>query len=325
MLTDTTSSVYETSLHLSILFNAPEHRMGTISRLFPDFYIISRDPIRNTPSNSLPPQSSSSNTVAPATDCPHAGITSLQNELRPGALASTVIFLLHILVILYPVQTPLHMQLRDLHPALQKVLRSPPGSIKHTQSSLSESHMDMDTNMEGCDPDESSPSPHQQDSPPAYDWLRALARCLCTHDYTKLGALTHRAAFRAYALPTPAALAGSQPRHIVEEAMTTLVDELRDKARKTAWATLRKAYRDVALRVVPAGHADSTGEWLAHMLALPQCAGAGTDLEDATGDNGDGNHRRRDAEVWLERRPVEEVRRKDGGSVDGWAFVRVRP
>ena len=76
---------------------------------------------------------------------------------------------------------------------------------------------------------------------------------------------------------------------------------------------------------MPAGHADSTGEWLAQMLALPPCAGAGTDSEDATGDNGDGDHRRRDAEVWLERRPVEEVRRKDGGSVDGWAFVRVRP
>ncbi|RPD77598.1 hypothetical protein L226DRAFT_532370 [Lentinus tigrinus ALCF2SS1-7] len=150
--------VYETSLHLSVLFNSPVQTTSTLSHLFPDLYINVSPSTATTPSTSSTSASASplSHHPAPPTGTRAPTVSSQTPDARPGtqkfapatppppetppapvpgrkpgavaprsALASTLIFLLHLLAQSYPSQIAFHTQLRQLHPALQDVLRAP--------------------------------------------------------------------------------------------------------------------------------------------------------------------------------------------------------
>ncbi|TFK91880.1 hypothetical protein K466DRAFT_283725 [Polyporus arcularius HHB13444] len=142
--------VYETSLHLSVLFNSPVQTTSTLSHLFPDLYVTVN--IRPPPAPSPPPSASasSSSNSAPTADPLAPTLSSQSQDSRPAtqasaplppapasqpapspssvprsALSSTLLLLLHHLAQSYPSQIAFHTQLRQLHPALQDVLRAP--------------------------------------------------------------------------------------------------------------------------------------------------------------------------------------------------------
>ena len=147
-------AVYETSLHLSVLFESPVQTTSTLSHLFPDLYVnfhpqstpTTSSP--STPSNAAPTGSSQTPDPRPATHSRGdalAGGTEGEPAAEPtptpkpkpnaastvprSALSSTLILLLHHLAQSYPSQIAFHRQLRQLHPALQDVLRARPGVL----------------------------------------------------------------------------------------------------------------------------------------------------------------------------------------------------
>ncbi|EIW59353.1 uncharacterized protein TRAVEDRAFT_166690 [Trametes versicolor FP-101664 SS1] len=104
--------VYETSLHLSVLFKSPAQTTSTLSHLFPAFYVVPAQ--ARPPTSTLHTPEHDAGTQQPVPESP-----------PPTALASTLIFLLHHLVSTYPSQLSFHTQLRQLHPTLQQLLRAP--------------------------------------------------------------------------------------------------------------------------------------------------------------------------------------------------------
>ncbi|KZT09259.1 voltage-gated potassium channel [Laetiporus sulphureus 93-53] len=174
----------------------------------------------------------------------------------------------------------------------------------------------------------------------AYQWLSDLARCLWTRDYTRLEALTRREAFKPFVgseadqIPAPqdaapkskgaereikqrSAKQSGAPSNLALEALCTLIDSLRAKARETTWRVLRSAYRE--LHCLPPNSTSkgpsSTSEWLAHSLTL-----ASIWDDDAIADD---NYVAKLVDEWLTRKCAEgEIRQKEG--VEGrWTVCRM--
>jgi len=247
--------VYETSLHLSIIFYAPVQTTSILSHLLPDLY------------RSIAPEPS----------------PSIRGH---RALPTAVLSLLHNLVSGYPSQSRYFEQLHSL------------------------------------------PRTFMPRTSDAYRWLCELTRCLRGRNYARLNSLTCPEVFRSFA-PTPvesheadaAAKKGTETRgqdhrrDLYSQAMGTLVNALREKARETAWLVLRSAYREFACPPAAGSELpDDTSQWLARSLVLLPA--------------GSGNEQKRAVAIkavneWLEERSKEgEVRKKDG--MEGrWVVCKV--
>ncbi|KAI0712445.1 hypothetical protein C8Q76DRAFT_797292 [Earliella scabrosa] len=132
--------VYETSLHLSILFKSPAQTTSTLSHLLPDLYISKRNSGGGSTSQHLSPENPRRTPSAASSPSPVLPAHCSQIQGRPEepsppaaaaaiprtALATTLISLLHRLVQAYPSQSAFDAELRRLHPALQHLLRAPP-------------------------------------------------------------------------------------------------------------------------------------------------------------------------------------------------------
>ncbi|KAI0087046.1 hypothetical protein BDY19DRAFT_894022 [Irpex rosettiformis] len=115
------------------------------------------------------------------------------------------------------------------------------------------------------------------ESHPAASWLRDLSWTLRSHTYSNLEKLTTREAC-AHILEIPEHTKGndgelppqkySYPVNLVLEALCTLVDTLREKARETNWLVLRTAYREVSLPKPCDTDPAPTRDWLCRSLTL---------------------------------------------------------
>ncbi|KAI0357538.1 hypothetical protein OH77DRAFT_108832 [Trametes cingulata] len=308
--------VYETSLHLSVLFRSPAQATSTLSHLFPGFYVNVSD-VRTKP----PPMASAS-TSSPRRSEAGAQPASTSGPSPPTtALTSTLIFLLHHLVSSYPSQLSFHTQLRQLHPSLKQLLQAPPRAADEPRTPSSDLS--------------AAPSPHPAASQPsdrirgaspiftAHNWLVELARCLRRRNYARLDALTRRAVFSRFVDITSSGPSEGAERRpdLALEAIQVLVDSLVEKAGGTTWNVLRTAYREVNLRATPTGASvgDTTALWLARSLVLRTSAASGLPLEverkDGTYDI---------VEQWLTERSAKgEARRKEGEGMEGrWILVK---
>ncbi|KAL1950440.1 hypothetical protein VTO73DRAFT_5564 [Trametes versicolor] len=291
--------VYETSLHLSVLFKSPAQTTSTLSHLFPAFYVV--------PAQARPPTSTSH---TPEHD---TATQPVPESPPPTALASTLIFLLHHLVSTYPSQLSFHTQLRQLHPTLQQLLRAPLATASSSGPGTPSSSPQTEPASQPADRHRRFSS----DSSP-YDWLSALARCLRRRDYARLGVLTEHATFGRF-VDVNAIAANGDRRNLAKEAIQVLVESLLEKAREPAWNVLRTAYREVHLRTTPTGAAagETTATWLARSLVLRATS--------AGGDNMHGDNISYDVvTTWLEERSTKgEARRKEGEGMESrWILVK---
>ncbi|OJT09440.1 hypothetical protein TRAPUB_14103 [Trametes pubescens] len=294
-------AVYETSLHLSVLFKSPAQTTSTLSHLFPAFYVALAH-ARTPTSTSRTPEHDAS------------------TQPPPTALASTLIFLLHHLVSTYPSQLSFHTQLRQLHPALEQLLRAPLATAPSSGPGTPSPTPQPEPASQPADRRRRFVSDAGVGQSP-YDWLAALARCLRRRDYARLGVLTEHAAFgRFVEVNLNASINTDEDRRdLAEEAIQVLVDSLLEKARGPTWNVLRTAYREVHLRAAPTGAnlGDTTAAWLARSLVLRATSAGGEVLHG--GDTG------YDAvTAWLEERSTKgEARRKEGEGMEGrWILVK---
>lgn len=291
-------AVYETSLHLSVLFKSPAQTTSTLSHLFPAFYVV--------PAQARPPTST---LHTPEHD---TATQPVPESPPPTALASTLIFLLHHFVSTYPSQLSFHTQLRQLHPTLQQLLRAPLATASSSGPGTPSSSPQTEPASQPADRHRRFSS----DSSP-YDWLAALARCLRRRDYARLGVLTEHAAFGRFVNVDVAA--NGDPRNLAKEAIQVLVESLLEKAREPAWNVLRTAYREVHLRTTPTGAAvgETTAAWLARSLVLRSTSAGGENLH---GDNITHDV----VTTWLEERSTKgEARRKEGEGMESrWILVK---
>ncbi|GBE83063.1 hypothetical protein BKA93DRAFT_725687 [Sparassis latifolia] len=248
--------VYETSVHLSILFHSPGQTTSTLSHLLPELYL------RVFPS---PP---------PFADSGHP------------AFPTTILALLHNLISGYPSQSRYH-----------ELLHSLPRTFL----------------------------PRDSD---AYRWMDDLTRTLRRRNYARLERLTQRDAFASFAAPDKVTSSGhagkdgstadadNRAKSLHLEALCTLVDAVRAKARETAWRILRGAYRELTCPL-PGRTAEvplTTSEWLARSLTLrsvlPQRIDHSISIAQLVDD-------------WLNGKCKEgEVRRKEG--IEGrWIVCKV--
>ncbi|KAI0822066.1 hypothetical protein BC628DRAFT_1392200 [Trametes gibbosa] len=295
--------VYETSLHLSVLFASQAQTTSTLSHLFPTFYVSS------VQSGTQPYSTSSGSSNVPPPDAS----TQSSPSPPPTALGSTLIFLLHHLVSFYPSQRSFYAELRQLHPTLQHLLRAP------VSTSGPDSSSSTPQTEPASQPADRPRRPAAASSMNPHGWLSALARCLRRRDYARLKATTERDAFSRFVGEHPR-LGGSPDAanlNFALEAIQVLVNSLVEKARRQAWNVLRTAYREVDLRATPKGAClgDTTAAWLARSLVL--CTTARE--EDA-----------RPSEpydavaMWFEERCTNgETRKKEGEGVEGrWILVK---
>ncbi len=115
------------------------------------------------------------------------------------------------------------------------------------------------------------------ESSPARSWLQDLARTLRMRNYSRLENLTSRETYegilKAAGAPRAAADAHPSRKHsypidLILEAMCTLMDSLRTKARETNWLVLRVAYRELSLPKPSDSDPAPTRLWLYRSLAL---------------------------------------------------------
>lgn len=145
-------------------------------------------------------------------------------------------------------------------------------------------------------------------------WLRQMSHALRSRNYARFEHLTNRAACEQ-ALPTgqshgdikPWNSAGARSRPSLDlsrEALCTLVENLRTKARESNWLVLRSAYREWTLPTTADAAPGSTREWLIQSLALRSVVG---DRHDSTLDIF------QMLDDWIERRRSSgDVRPKEG-------------
>ena len=166
------------------------------------------------------------------------------------------------------------------------------------------------------------PSSFLPKSHPAKAWLRELTWTLRSHIYSNLEKLTSREAC-AHILERPKdtkiehARAPPQkysyPINLTLEALCTLVDALRNRARDTSWLVLRTAYRELSLPEPSEVDPTPTREWLCRSLTLHpvKMTGSLTTVDDVTL-----------LDKWVEsRRAQGDVRPKEG--VEGrWIVVK---
>ncbi|TFY62514.1 hypothetical protein EVJ58_g3817 [Rhodofomes roseus] len=242
---------YETSLHLSIIFRSDKQTTSVLSHLLPHLY-----------------------------------------GARPGAadpthtaLPTTLLSLLHHLLLGYPSQSRYHEHLYSL------------------------------------------PGPFLPRDSAAYRWIAQLTHSLRTRNYAKLQELTDRGAFEGFFVDPGAPdeggghpASGETSEQIVHqsagqpnlelEAMCTLVEGIRDKARATAWLVMRSAYRELHCVPLPVSapkttdkEPSPTSEWLARSLALRPLGPLTADVSEMM----------RCVNEWLEQKCGEgEVKRKEG-------------
>ncbi|KAI0667734.1 hypothetical protein C8Q78DRAFT_1052300 [Trametes maxima] len=317
--------VYETSLHLSVLFRSPVQTTSTLSHLFPAFYVPDAHP------NPRPSASSSTTHVPHAPSHPPPASESTPHT----ALLSTLILLLHHLVSSYPSQLAFHTQLRQLHPGLQQLLRAPRPPSRTPSTPAASAGAGSATSSPHARHEPPSPPAeggrHWHASASAHAWLADLARCLRRRNYARLHALAQRSAFERFVGADPefesestpsaalAARAAGRPANLALEAIGTLVESLVERARATAWSVLRTAYREVNLRATPIGapSGETTAAWLARSLVL---SSSFIDVRPAEG----GSAPVEAVETWLEgRREKGEARRKEGEGMEGrWILVK---
>ncbi|CAL1712457.1 unnamed protein product [Somion occarium] len=244
--------VYETSLHLSILFNSPGQTTSIITHLLPHLY---------------------------------SSFTELPSTTRSTALLS----LLHCLVSGYPSQSRFFEHMATL-------------------------------------PDAFVPKKSEQGR-----WIAALACSLRTRNYTRLYNLTEN---KTLVTLLPQSLpdcppksevthtlsqdnSSNGPRHLARDALFTLIDNLRSKARNTTSLVLRSAYRELHCDISSKGTTGTvspTCHWLCRSLALPSVSPEYVDDDTVVFL----------IDKWLqEKRAAEEIRPKEG--VEGrWILCKVK-
>lgn len=173
-----------------------------------------------------------------------------------------------------------------------------------------------------------------------YQWLNDLARSLRTRNFARLDGLTQQEAFERFiSTDSHAGPSGvspmppnseknvptGAPADLAREALSTLVDALRQRARETTWLVLRSAYRE--LHCPPAAisaEADanattevpsSTRDWLARSLTLRPIMSNNEQPPDIG----------KLVDEWLTQRCANgEVRRKEGPGMDGrWIVCKI--
>jgi hypothetical protein len=109
-------------------------------------------------------------------------------------------------------------------------------------------------------------------------WLRDLTCALRQHNFARLERLTTRAsALKALRLDPEVDIKSRNsttegPANLVLEAMCTLLDSLRARARETAWAVLRSAYRELSCPRPSEAAPSHTRDWLLRSLTLQAVA-----------------------------------------------------
>lgn len=232
--------MYETSLHLSIIFNSPTQTTSVISHLLPSIY------------NALP-------------------------ELHSNLMSTVLLASLHFLCFGYPSQSRCFEHLHSL-------------------------------------PDSFLPKYH-----PVERWLRDLMRTLRLHNYSRLEDLTSREVCErvlkqaGYASPRATIKTRSSTVDLILEALCTLVNALRLKARETSWLVLRTAYRELSLPKPSDTDPAPTRAWLCQSLALKSVKGdAGSSITDVV----------TLLDTWVESRQAQgDIKPKEG--VEGrWIVVK---
>jgi hypothetical protein len=233
--------VYETSLSLTVIFDAPRQTTSVIPHLLPDLYLSSPPPHLN-------------------------------------CAATVLISLMHHLVAGYPSQLSFRQHLNLI------------------------------------------PSSLFQQTPEALKWITSLSHSLRTRNYIKFEELTRRSPisqlFSGSGTDTDTLSTALASLSIVPEddigtlprrALEALINNLRKKARATAWDVIRAAYREFSCATTAEGN--GTRDWLARSLCLRPLV----PYEVAF-----------DADMWLEQQSLlGYVRRKEG--VDGrWIVCKVR-
>lgn len=123
----------------------------------------------------------------------------------------------------------------------------------------------------------SLPPPFLPESSPSRSWLQELARAVRMRNYSRLENLTSREICGGILKVAGALKAApdahpshkySYPIDLVLEAMCTLMESLRTKARDTNWLVLRVAYRELSLPKPSDSDPAPTRLWLYKSLAL---------------------------------------------------------
>ncbi|KAH9936591.1 uncharacterized protein B0H18DRAFT_974534 [Fomitopsis serialis] len=256
--------VYETSLHLSILFRSDKQTTSILSHLLPHLYLARPE---------VP-------------------------EFTHGALSTTLLSLFHHLLLGYPSQTRFHEHLHSL------------------------------------------PRTFLPRDGAAYRWLAHLTHCLRTSNYAKLQELTDRGAFERFFEASTEASGGrgapvrtgdhsdkpegarqrAGPYNLALEAMYTLVEGVRAKARATVWLIMRSAYRELHCLPPPVNSSKTgaeepspTSEWLARSLALHSLGSTAADV----------NEMMQMVDEWLAQKCDQgEVKRKEGAE-GRWIVCKV--
>lgn len=157
-------------------------------------------------------------------------------------------------------------------------------------------------------------------------WLRQVTRALRQGNYSRLERLTKRAACTRFAdtnstskpatggAPEPSnKLSAPAPVNLALEALCTLLDALRAKARESSWTILRSAYRELSC---PKNTEDALSEphqWLLNTLALRPVAPSDESRDEAAL-----------VDVWIEKRcAMGDLRPKEG--VEGrWVVCKAK-
>ncbi|KAF5369397.1 hypothetical protein D9758_002495 [Tetrapyrgos nigripes] len=108
----------------------------------------------------------------------------------------------------------------------------------------------------------------------AYLWLDAIASTLRVHNHYKFERLTSPTSFSSFLADgldsaplenrvAALSISSQSENDLLIKAFHSVIDDLRGKARESAWTVIRSAYREISC------HTDSpTREWLAQSLAL---------------------------------------------------------
>ncbi|KAI0631938.1 hypothetical protein C8Q77DRAFT_1122814 [Trametes polyzona] len=312
--------VYETSLHLSVLFRTPVQTTSTLSHLFPAFYVPDGRPTVS------PPRSGDTSSSATTTRSARHEASVTQPSVDspsppPTALTSTLISLLHHLDASYPSQASFQTHLRQLHPALQELLRAPKPAGHGPGSDTSSSSPQPEPASQPADRRVRRSTLAAADSASPHGWVAALARCLRRRDYARLESLTRRETFVRFVDGEPGRTREDRGEPVVPslaaEAVQVLVNSLVEKARVPTWNIIRSAYREVNLRATPTGAPaeDSTAAWLVRSLVL---------RSNTVGEAGRNPPYHDIAQGWLEERGAkQEARKKEGEGMEGrWILVK---
>ena len=155
--------------------------------------------------------------------------------------------------------------------------------------------------------------------PDALRWLKDLTRSLRQQNFARLEQLTSRSAVikalpeEARPRPSSETSTTGAPSNLALEALCTLLDVLRSRARDTTWAILRSAYRELSCPKPTGDAVLSTREWLLRSLALRN-----------VGFIKDGSDDETLLDLWMQQRvTLGDLRAKEG--IEGrWIVCKVK-